>query len=95
MWPIHGIWRFNTEANAPQPPHVAQDVLITRPEFDPEPRLLPPGGAAFVAALGQGQSLGEASAAATAEAAEFDLSALLTLLLQDNALASAQLKDPA
>ncbi|MDQ2089243.1 HvfC/BufC N-terminal domain-containing protein [Marimonas arenosa] len=94
-WPIHGIWRFNNEENAPQPPHTAQDVLITRPAYDPVPRLLPPGGAALIAALSAGKSLGDALDAATGEAADFDLSPLLTRLLQDNALSGAQVKAPA
>ncbi|MDU8926349.1 DNA-binding domain-containing protein [Alisedimentitalea sp. MJ-SS2] len=94
-WPIHGIWLFNTEDDAPQPPHRAQDVLITRPEYDPQPRLLPEGGAAFVTHIAKGDPLGAAVEAASVEAAEFDLSTLLSLLLQDNALASAQLKDTA
>ncbi|WP_322865456.1 DNA-binding domain-containing protein [Aquicoccus sp. G2-2] len=88
-WPIHGIWRFNTEDGAPQPPAEPQDVLITRPEFDPRPRLLPPGGAAFIATLAAARPLGAALDAATAQAADFDLSAMLSLLLQDNALSSA------
>ena len=94
-WPIHGIWRFNTEDNAPQPPHHAQDILVTRPDYDPVPRLLPPGGAALILALARGDRLGHAVGAATAEAPGFDLSPLLSLLMQDNALARAQLKDPA
>jgi hypothetical protein len=93
-WPVHGIWRFNTEADAPQPPAQAQDVLITRPDYDPVPRLLPPGGATLIAALAQGAPLGDALDAATAEAADLDFAALLGLLLQDNALSAAQLKDP-
>lgn len=94
-WPIHGIWRFNAEDGAPQPPGEAQDVLVTRPGYDPMPRPLPGGGAALVAALAGGQTLGEALGAASREAPDFDLSPMLTLLLQDNALTGAQLKDPA
>ena len=60
-WPIHGIWRFNTEEAAPQPPHTAQDILVTRPEYDPVPRLLPPGTAVFITALGRGARMGLAA----------------------------------
>lgn len=88
-WPIHGIWRFNTEEPAPQPPHEAQDVLITRPDYDPLPRLLPRGGAAFIAALLADAPLGEAAQSATETAPDFDLSALLALLLADHAIAAA------
>ena len=92
-WPIHGIWRYNTEDGAPQPPHDAQDILVTRPDYDPVPRLLPPGGAAFIAALLRGAPLGTAAAEASAEAPEFDLAPLLSVLLQDNALIEAKLED--
>lgn len=90
-WPILDIWRFNTEAEAPAPQAVAQDVLITRPAYDPRPQLLPPGGAGFVAALVQGAPLGEAEDRARAEAAEVDLAALFTLLLQGGAIIGASL----
>ncbi len=91
-WPIHGIWRFNTEDGAPQPPHAAQDVLVTRPAYDPRPHLLPPGGSTLVAALASGIPLGDAHEAAVREAPAFDLGALLGLLLSENALATAQPK---
>jgi hypothetical protein len=92
-WPIHGIWRFNTQADAPQPPHQAQDILITRPEYDPVPRLLASGAAAFISALGRGAALGDAAENATREADDFDLSALLSILLADRALTGAQLQE--
>lgn len=88
-WPIHGIWRFNTEADAPQPPHESQNVLITRPSYDPLAHLLPPGAATFVAAVGAGQTLGQAAEKAACDAAGFDLSALLALLFQTQALSHA------
>lgn len=90
-WPIHGIWRFNTEEDAPQPPHHAQDVLVTRPEYDPLPRLLPPGGAEFLATIAADAPLGTAMDRATEISPDFDLSTLLGLLLQDNAIADATL----
>lgn len=87
-WPVHAIWRFNTEDGAPKPTAQAEDVLVLRPEFDAEPHLLPPGGGAFIAALWQNAPLGAAHDIALAETAEFDLGALLALLLQGNALLS-------
>lgn len=94
-WPIFDIWRFNTVDGAPKPRHMAQDVLITRPEFDPVPQLLPPGGAAWVTALLQGRTLGAAQEAAQAAGPDFDLGAALTLLLQGNAITSVTPKGPA
>jgi Putative DNA-binding domain len=60
-WPVLDLWR----ADGPlRPERRAQDILILRPVFDPEPHLLPPGSAAFVDALRAGQSLGDAMEAA-------------------------------
>lgn len=87
-WPVHDIWRFATQDGAPKPRAEAQDVVILRPEYDPIPQLLPAGGATWIAALGQGLSFGAAFDAAQAEAAAFDLSASLALLLQGGALTS-------
>lgn len=84
-WPVHAIWRANIDPDAPPPVAGAQDVVVLRPGFDPEPRLLPPGGGAMLAALMAGATL--------AEAAEFapdaDISALFGLLLAGGALTEA------
>ncbi|UWQ34228.1 DNA-binding domain-containing protein [Leisingera sp. M527] len=85
-WPIHGLWLYNTEDSAPKPQAQAQDVLITRPEFDPIPQLLPPAGAHWIRALTKGASIGEALEQAAAEDETFDLGATLTLLLQGGAI---------
>lgn len=90
-WPLHGIWRFNTEEGAPKPIPRAEDVLILRPEFDPEPHLLPAGGAAWIGALMAGATIGDALDAATAETNDFDPGASLALLLQGNAITSLTL----
>lgn len=87
-WPIHDIWQFATFDNAAKPQQVAQDVLITRPEFDPAPQLLPPGGAIWINALMAGQNIGDALDLALAEAPGFDMTAPLALLLQGGALSS-------
>lgn len=87
-WPIHAIWRYNTEDGAPKPPAEAQDVVVLRPEFDPEPHVLPAGGADFLDALAHGAPLGTAHEAATRTAPDFDLGPLLALLLQGGALVS-------
>lgn len=90
-WPVHSIWAFNTLPGAPKPTMAAEDTLVLRAELDPEPHLLPPGGGAFVAALLAGETLADAIEHATAEAESFDLSALLALLISQNAL--TDLKD--
>lgn len=45
-WPIHAIWMANNQGGPTPPTSGAQDVLITRPEFDPQLTLLPTGGGA-------------------------------------------------
>ena len=84
-WPVYAIWRFNTEAGAPSPAMAAEDVLVVRPEFDPEPRLLPQGGGGFVAALLAGGTFGAALESAGTDG--FDLTGTLALLLNAGAIA--------
>ena len=86
VWPIHGIWRFNMENNAPKPRAGGENVLITRPGFDPLPSTLAPGGGTFVAALMEGAKFGEALDTAVAEVPEFDLTSALGVLLEGAAI---------
>ncbi len=81
-WPIHGIWRAQCQ-DGPAPRPGGEDVLILRPEFDPAPHLLPPGGGAFMSGLLTGANLAGALAAAPPE---FDLAHLLALLLNGKAI---------
>lgn len=60
QYPIWSIWRANTHGDAPPAEMRPETVLVLRPEFDPVPHLLPPGGAAFVAALLAGETVGMA-----------------------------------
>jgi len=90
-WPIHGIWARNRIDGAPKPAPGAETVLVTRPAFDPVQTLLPTGAAALLAALGSGDSLGDAIDAAGAPG--FDLSATLACLI--GAGAFVRLEDPA
>ncbi len=92
-WPLYDIWRFNTEDNSPKPVHVAQDVLITREEFDPVPQLLPAGGAAWIGALTQGATIGIANEDAHTTTPDFDLTTCLTLLLSGGAIVSLTKKE--
>lgn len=90
-WPLHDIWRFNNEDGAPKPRAIAQDILITRAEFDPAPHALPPGAADWLAALAQGQTLGASHDKVLQSHPDFDLEASLTLALTTQAFA----QDPA
>lgn len=80
-WPVVAIWEANHEGGPP-PRSEAEDALILRPDFDPRPHRLPRGGAAFLAALLEGQRLGDAVDAAEGP----DLSAILALLIQGRAI---------
>lgn len=84
--PINGIWRFNMEPGAPKPAARGENVLVTRPEFDPDLTTLPPGGGVFTMALMQGKSFGDALEAATAPVPDFDLTATLGVFFTGAAL---------
>jgi hypothetical protein len=83
-WPILGIWRRNSVPDAPKPAMRAETVLLTRPGFDPELTLLPPGAEAFLAALARGETL---AAAIEMAGAPFDIATTLPLLIGAGALA--------
>lgn len=84
-WPVLSIWRAAADPTAPKPRPGGEDAVILRPGFDPAPHLLPPGGAAALAALMTGATLAEAGEFAT----DSDISALFGLLLAHGALTSA------
>jgi len=86
VWPLFDIWRFNAVEGAPAPQAIAQDVLITRPDFDPAPHALPAGGAAWFTALMDGATLDAAQTAALTVSPDFDLTTCLTLALETGAL---------
>lgn len=81
-WPILSIWRANM-AGGPAPGMAAEAVLVTRPLMDPEPVLLPTGGAEVLRALQAGQGL---ATAALAGGADFDLPGFLGILITGGAL---------
>ncbi|MCJ7874905.1 DNA-binding domain-containing protein [Phaeobacter sp. J2-8] len=85
-YPVVSLWAYNMRPGAPKPQGVAEDALILRAEFDPEPHVLAPGGADFITALQADATLGTAYEAALAQDPGFDLSPLLGLLLGANAL---------
>ncbi|MFZ1726134.1 MAG: DNA-binding domain-containing protein [Albidovulum sp.] len=80
-WPVHAIWMANTR-NGPSPKAGPQDVLVVRPEFDPEPALLPSGAGDFIEKLIAGDTI----AAALDEEIDFDLTATLGLLITSGAI---------
>jgi hypothetical protein len=86
-YPVWSIWQANTRADAPRPVMQPEAAVILRPGFDPEPHLLPPGGAGFITALMEGQPLGDACNTAPDD---FDLTACLGLLIGGGALISHQ-----
>ncbi len=85
-WPIHQIWAYNLEDGAPKPTGGAQNVLILRPEFDPELTPVTDGEARFIEALLADHTLSEAHDAALTVDQSFDLSHALGLLLSGRAI---------
>ncbi len=84
-WPIFGIWAANMK-DGPVPQNVGENVLITRPEFDPMPVLLPAGAATFIEALQNNKSFGVAFEAASRATPEFDLGTTLGPLIHGAAI---------
>ena len=82
-YPVHAIWRANTEPGAPPARGGAEAVLVTRPDWDPKPVVIPAAAARFVAATLKGQSFDQALAAA---GDSLDLAALLTLLIETKSI---------
>jgi hypothetical protein len=89
-FPAQTIWTMNAAGGEVRPVDLAQaeDTLIVRPDAEVAVRQVPPGGAVFVAALGQGATLGEAAAAALAEDQRFDLAGNLSGLIAAGAIAA-------
>lgn len=92
-WPLYDIWRFNTEDGAPKPRAVAQDVLITRPDFDPIPHLLPAGAADWFDRLSNATPFDKAADETVSDNAAFDLQESLTLALRTRALIHTTAKE--
>lgn len=81
-WPVVSIWIANAEGG-PSPKPGPEDALVLRPEFDPRPHRLPPGGGAFVQGLLEGLTLEQSLEQA---AADVDLPAVLSLLVVGQAI---------
>ncbi|HBF30707.1 DNA-binding domain-containing protein [Rhizobium sp.] len=82
--PIITIWAMNTGELELRPIErwQSEDALVLRPQMIVEVHRLPPGGASFLLALAQGQSLAQAMDMAMADSDAFDLTANLTGALQ-------------
>lgn len=87
LHPVHAIWAANTHGTPLPPDAGPEDVVVVRPGFDPLPHPLPGGGHDFIVALGRGEDLACAIAAA---GPDFELSATLTLLIPGGALIRAE-----
>lgn len=84
--PVLGIWRHAMQAGAPTPTPQAEDVLIARAGFDPEPHLLPRGGTALAGALDGRNTLGLALERTVEAMPGLDIAPLLSLFLGSGAL---------
>lgn len=80
---------------AHKPKAGAQDVMITRPTFDPHPHLLPQGGFTLARHLKGKLTLEAALIATLTEHPAADMAALMTLFLTSGALTLDPAKDPA
>jgi len=87
-WPLFDIWRYTMQSGAPKPQTGAQDILITRPDYDPIPHLLSPGSAAWLQALGDGLCLGDAVDCAATAHPDFDLGTALSTALDARAFSA-------
>lgn len=89
-YPVVSIWRANAQ-NGAAPVMQPEDALVLRDGYDPSVHLLRNGGAAFVAALMAGKTI-EAAMDAAGDVAgdEFDVAAMLALLVENNAIAAVK-----
>ena len=88
--PIVTIWAMNSGEMplAPISDWPAQDALVVRPGLSVLTRRLPPGGARFLEALADGQTLISAGGSALREAEEFDLTANLIGMFESGVVTS-------
>jgi hypothetical protein len=85
-WPVLGIYNASLKGAA-APAMRGEDVLVTRPEFDPVMQVLPAGGAGFVEAVLAGKTLVETLAEVPQG---FDLAAVLGLLIGAQAIVGVE-----
>lgn len=81
-WPVHSIYAASLGKGAP-PQMQAEEVMISRPDFDTTSEVLPQGSVDFIGALLQGRTITEALGAAPAG---FDPGPTLGRLITTNAV---------
>jgi Putative DNA-binding domain len=88
LYPIVSIFELNTRREDMQPVRLegAEDALVLRPRLEVALRRLPAGGASFIAALGQGATIGEATAVALSATPDFSLETNLAGLIASGAV---------
>ncbi|HTJ93529.1 MAG TPA: DNA-binding domain-containing protein [Pararobbsia sp.] len=93
-YPAVAIFAMNREAGSTSTLQSsdAEDALITRPHDEVTVSLLPPGGAAFLRSLIDGQTFGEAVEAAFGDNEAFDLSANLAGMISAGVFTAIQLR---
>jgi hypothetical protein len=74
-WPVFSIWAESADPGRRIEVDMkrAEDALVGRPDQETSTRLLPAGGAAFMAALGRGETLEAAANRAAESMPDFDL----------------------
>lgn len=91
------IWQANLGDDPPAQidPTGPEDTLFLRPEAQVRALPLPPGGAAFVAALQKGLPVMAAALEGIAETPRFDMAGTLSLLFSNRAVIALSQKEPA
>lgn len=80
---FYSIWAFSKGITTARPEKSPEDVLITRPDFDPRPHLISRDEAMLVAALMEGKPLATALALS---GSDIELGRILGLLFAENAV---------
>lgn len=94
--PALTIWRMNVSDGVPAPVDInagGEDALVIRSVADVEVRLLPQGGAEFLASLQDGECLAEATRSALRADEHFNLSEHLAALISAGAFIGYLLPD--
>jgi hypothetical protein len=93
-YPVLDIWQANIRDEESEPIDLEggdQDVLVLRAQSEVTARAMPPGVAAFLVSLGQGESVAKAFEKAQAAAPDFDLAGALAVLISTGAFVAFEL----